>query len=256
MKRMSSVFVITEQALDRHFESLKAIIDRSVDTGVETGLIAEWGVAPVPVGLVGKGCEIAARNRGGDAHVAPLFGFSGGIWAWLGFYQEWAREGSAKGTRRKYSYRSTTLSIHLGFPNIRHKPQIFRAEWAGWAKWNGGTYGAQAGNAGHPHWQFDAVESLRRQETEESVRTYLAVLKEEADGAEARTFSPNAVQSSEIDDLVWAMDFSRIHFASVAPWWKGAPDDRHAYFPASVGDVEAWVQRTIEYTLEEFDRLQ
>lgn len=252
---MSREWVISEQALDKHFGSLKAIIDQAVDTGVETELVAEWGVAPVPVGLVGKGCEIASRNRGGDAYVAPLFGFSGGIWAWLGFYQEWAREGSSKGTRRKYSYRSTTLSIHLGFPNIRHKPQIFRAEWAGWAKWNGNTYSAQAGNAGHPHWQFDAVESLRRQETEESVRIHMAVLKEEASEAAARTFTPKAVWSEEIDDIVWAKDFSRIHLASAAPWWKGAPEDRHAHFPASVEDVEAWVQRTIEYTLEELDRL-
>ena len=252
---MSSGWIVSEQALDRHFGSLKAIIDQAVDAGVETGIVAEWGVAPVSVGLVGKGCELATRNRGGDAYVAPLFGFSGGIWAWLGFYQEWEREGPAQGTRRKYSYRSTTLSIHLGFPNMRHKPQIFRAEWAGLAKWNGGTYGAQAGNAGHPHWQFDAIESLRRQETEELVCTYLAVLKQEADGAEARIFSPKAVQSEEIDDLVWATDFSRIHFASVAPWWKDAPDDQHAYFPASVGEVEAWVQRTIGYTLEELGRL-
>ena len=65
MKRMSSELVISEKALDKHFESLKAIIGRSVGTGVETGLVAEWGVAPVAVGLVGNGCEIAARNRGG-----------------------------------------------------------------------------------------------------------------------------------------------------------------------------------------------
>ena len=256
MKGMSSEWVISEQGLDKHFGALKTIIDQAVDTSVETGIVAEWGVAPVPVGLVGKGCEIATRNRGGDTYVAPLLGFSGGIWAWLGFYQEWEREGSAKGTKRKYSYRSTTLSIHLGFPNIRHKPQIFRAEWAGRAKWNGSTYGAQAGNAGHPHWQFDAVESLRKQETVESGRTFLAVLKHEADEAEAQTFSPKTVQPAEIDDLVWTKDFSRIHFASVAPWWRGAPDDRHAYFPASVEDVEAWVKKTIAYTVEELDRLQ
>ena len=252
---MSSEWVISEKALDKHFGSLKAIIDQAVDTGVETGLVAEWGVAPVSVGLVGEGCEIVSRNRGGEAYVAPLFCFSGGIWAWLGFYQEWEREGSSKGTKKKYSYRSTTLSVHLGFPNIRHKPQIFRAEWAGWAKWNGSAYSAQAGNAGHPHWQFDAVESLRKRETEETVRTLLAVLKQEASEAEAQTFTPNAVGSEGIDDLVCAKDFSRIHFASAAPWWKVAPEDRHAHFPASVSDVEAWVRRTVEYTLEELDRL-
>lgn len=249
------MWVISEAVLDRHFGSLKAIIGKAVGAEVEAELAAEWGVAPVAVGLVGNGCEVTTRNRGGDAYVAPLFEFGGGIWAWLGFYQEWAREGSSKGKNRRYSYRSTTLTVHLGFRNIRHKPQIFRAEWAGWAKWNGNTYTAQAGNAGHPHWQFDVIESLRKQETEESVHIYLSVLKEEADGAEARTFSPQAIQSGEIDELVWGKDFSRIHFASVAPWWKAAPDNRHAYFPGSVADVEAWVKGTIEYTLEELNRL-
>ena len=63
---MSSEWVISEQGLDKHFGALKTIIDQAVDTSVETGIVAEWGVAPVPVGLVGKGCEIATRNRGGD----------------------------------------------------------------------------------------------------------------------------------------------------------------------------------------------
>lgn len=254
MKEMSNVLVISEKRLGKHLDSLKGIIDEAVGIGVETNIAAEWSVTPLSVGLFGGGCELASRNRGADAHVAPLVGFGGGIWAWLGFYQEWARE-SASGANQRYSYRSTTLSIHLGFRNIRHKPQIFRAEWAGWAKWNGVSYGAQAGNAGHPHWQFDAAESLRKRETEEAARMYLAILKQEEHSAQVQTFSPKAIRSTEIDEVVWAKDFSRIHFPSAAPWWNSAPQDRHVHFPRAVEDIEAWVQRTIKYTVEELDRL-
>ena len=251
---MSSTLVISEKALIQHLGSLEGILDEVVGADVETSIVAEWSVAPLSVGLFGRGCELASRNRGSDAHVAPLVVFGGGIWAWLGFYQEWARE-SSSGVIHRYSYRSTTLSIHLGFRNIRHKPQIFRAEWAGWAKWNGMSAGAQAGNAGHPHWQFDAVESLRKQETEEAARLYLAVLKQEEHSAEAQAFSPNSVKPTDIDEVVWAKEFSRMHFASAAPWWKSSPEDRHAHFPGEVSDIEAWVQKTIEYTVEELGRL-
>ena len=251
---MSSALVVTEAALNKHLVSLEDIIDKVVETDVQTSIVAEWAVAPLSVGLFGKGCELAARNRGSDSNVAPLVGFDGGVWAWLGFYQEWEREKSA-GAVRRFSYRSTTLSLHMGFRNVRHKPQIFRAEWAGWAKWNGADYEAQAGEAGHPHWQFDALESLRKEETVEAARTYLAVLKQEQHSAQVQEFSPNAVHSSEIDDVVWAKDFSRMHFASAASWWKNVPGNRHAHFPGAVSDVEAWVQRTIEYSVEELGRL-
>ena len=248
------MLVISETALKKHLGSLEDIIDKVGGASVKTTLDAEWAVAPLPVGLFGKGCELASRNRGSDAHVAPVFPFDGGVWAWLGFYQEWARERSS-GAVRRYSYRSTTLSIHLGFRNIRHKPQIFRAEWAGWAKWNGIDYGAQAGEAGHPHWQFDALDSLRKEETVEAARMYLAVLRHEERSSEVQTFSPNSVRSAEIDEVVWAKDFSRMHFASAASWWKKAPENRHAHFPERVSDIEAWVERTIEYSLEELRRL-
>ena len=253
---MSSVWIIPESKIDKHLKSLEAIISQVVSVDVEARLVPEWSVAPVAIGLVGNGCEVATRNRGGDAHVAPLLEFGGGIWAWMGFYQEWEWERSSKKGGRCYSYRSTTLTIHFGFRNVGHKPQIFRAEWAGWAKWNGVTYGPQAGNAGHPHWQFDAVESLWPRETKEAAKEYLAVLKEEASAGEPRTFSPQAVQPSETNDLISSQDFSRMHFASVAPWWKVSPRDRHVHFPRSVSDVEAWVKGCIEYTLNELMRLQ
>ena len=255
MKPVTSPLVVSEERLTQHFLALEEIINGVVSTEVTARVVPDWGVTPLSAGLVGEGCEIVSRNRGTDAYVAPLLCYAEGIWAWLGFYQEWASEPTVR-KARQYSYRSTDLSIHFGFRSVRHKPQIFRAEWAGWASWNGHSYNQQAGNAGHPHWQFDGVGSLRPRDSEQLVRTYLEVLSGEAKTVEPQAFSPQGIKSSDINDIVGAKDFSRLHFASVAAWWRKAPEDIHAHFPSSASHVEAWVKKTIDYTVEELDRLQ
>ena len=255
MTRVMSPLVVSERRLAQHFGALEAILNEVVSAGVTARVDADWSVTPLSAGLVGTGCEIVSRNRGTDAYVAPLVGYREDMWAWLGFYQEWASEPTA-GKVRRYSYRSTGLTIHFGFRNMRHKPQIFRAEWAGWAKWNGQSYNQQAGNAGHPHWQFDGVESLKRRDSEKLARTYSEMLTAEEKTVELQAFSPQGMEMSDINEIVGAKDFSRLHFASVAAWWRKTPEDIHTHFPSSESDVEAWVKKTIDYTVEELDRLQ
>lgn len=252
---MSEPLILSEQRLNQHIAELEATIDETVDKDVHARVVADWNGDLVAIGLVGKGCEITVRRRGPDVYVAPVLLLDEGIWVWLGLYQEWARERSFGGTKR-FSYRSTSLRVHLGFRNLSHKPQIFRAEWSGWAKWNGQNYGQQGGNAAHPHWHFDAVESLRRADTKQSVGTYLAVLREEMGTVEPRSFSPNVVKSPEIDEIVGSKDFSRIHFASAAAWCRRTSADSHVHYPSDRSDIETWVRRTIDYILEELDRLR
>ncbi len=246
--------VVSEKKLHEHLTAIESIIRQAVGNDIEASISADWNDISLAAGLVGQGCEVIARNRGPDVYVAPLFLLDAGIWAWLGLYQEWASERRAGGTTI-FSYRSTSLSIHLGFRYLRHKPQIFRAEWSGWANRAGRNYGQQGGNAAHPHWQFDAVESLRKEGAKEAAQTYAAVLRGEADSVGPRVFSPVGVTSADIDEIVGAKDFSRIHFASAAAWWKAAPGDVHAHSPSSESEVEAWVQKTIDYTIEEVERL-
>ena len=88
--------LVSEQRLARHFCALEAIINGVVSPEVTARVDADWGVAPLAAGLVGTGCEIVSRNRGTDAYVAPLLGYPEGMWAWLGFYQEWAGEPTAR----------------------------------------------------------------------------------------------------------------------------------------------------------------
>lgn len=252
---MSKPFVVSEQELSRHISALGSIIGQSVSSGIFPQVVLTGDGARLWASLIGRGCEIIARNRGSDIYVAPLLLLDDGMWAWIGLFQEWASERSAGRTAR-FSYRSTSLSVHLGFLNLRHKPQIYRAEWSGWADWYGRGFGPQAGNAAHPHWQFDVLESLRRDGARQLARTYLAVLRTEAEGVEPQVFSPRRVETSEIDEIVGSKDFGRMHFASAAAWWRSAPYDLHAHFPSSRSDVEAWVRKTIDYTVEELERLQ
>ena len=148
------------------------------------------------------------------------------------------------------------LTVHFGYRNANDKPQIFRAEWAGWARWNAGEWGYQAGSAGHPHWQIDAMESLRREDAAKRAATYLGVLRLEEQGMEVRDFSPREIDHEEICDVAGAQDLSRIHFASAAPWWKRAPKDAHAHSPTQLSDVERWLGKTLQYVCQELLRLQ
>ncbi len=252
---MSDPLIVSERLLTAHLGRLEAILTSDIDTSPRATLAANWSLVPLVVGLVGEGCEVTSRNRGPDVRVAPLLLLENGLWAWLGYREEWEGEKPA-GRVRRYSFRSAGLTVHFGYRYNRHKPQIFRAEWAGWARWNGSDYGYQAGNAAHPHWQFDALESLKRDDADDRAMTFLSVLKREAKNIKPHEFSPQSMGRDEIGELVGAQELSRIHFASAAAWWKTAPDDAHAHAPASPTDIETWVQETVQYTLRELSRLQ
>lgn len=217
--------------------------------------MADWNDPRVVAALGGRGCERTERHRGGYTFVAPLLHLGNGLWAWLGFREEWERERSYGGTPR-YSFRAAGLTIHFGYRNTARKPQMFRAEWAGWARWNGADYGHQANDAGHPHWQFDAVEGLSDEREDESRDTLLAVLRSEADAAGPREFIPSGVEADVVREMVVSKEVSRLHFASAATWWKPSPEDVHTHAPSAPRDIELWVSRTVDYVCSELSRLE
>ena len=245
---------VTQVSLTKHFASIKATLGTYIDQNAPTSIEADWSVDPLVAGLVGAGCEYIARNRGPKVPVAPVLLIESGLWAWIGYREEWGSELPAGGNRL-FSFRSAGLTIHFGYRNILHKPQMFRAEWAGWANWNGIDYGYQAGNAAHPHWQFDALESLKTDDCTNQAADFLSVLKNEGQETEPRDFSPQSVGSEEINDLISAQEISRIHFASAAAWWKTAPNDAHAHSPRAPTEIQVWVEKTLEYVVRELARL-
>ena len=203
-------------------------------------------------GLFGSGCELIPRNRGRRTPVAPLLHLREGLWVWLGYHEEWYEERRI-GKSRRFSFRSVGLSIHCGLRNNAFKPQMFRAEWAGWAKWDGMDYSFQAVDAAHPHWQFDALDSLPDESLSQRAGELLSRLKNEPK-TEIHEFSPHL---SEVDvrDMVAVQKFSRIHFASAAAWWKDPPHGNHVHNPSDLSDVENWVRHSLEYIKRELNRL-
>jgi hypothetical protein len=185
----------------------------------------------------------------------PMLHLKSGLWAWLGYREDWDGEPSA-GRVRRFSFRSAGLTVHFGYRNVRHKPQMFRAEWAGWARWNGTNYSHQAGDAAHPHWQFDVLESLKRDDASERAATFLSVLKSEEGSAEPREFRPQTLDDDDVGDMIGVQELSRIHFASAAAWWKSQPGGIHAHAPSKAEDIQVWLRETLIYLLRELGRLQ
>jgi hypothetical protein len=246
---------LREADVAAHFTKIGAILDTRVDSSARVRIDADWGMVPLVAGLIGKGCESTPRNRGSDVFVAPMLHLKSGLWAWLGYREDWDGEPSA-GRVRRFSFRSAGLTVHFGYRNVRHKPQMFRAEWAGWARWNGTNYSHQAGDAAHPHWQFDVLESLKRDDASERAATFLSVLKSEEGSAEPREFRPQTLDDDDVGDMIGVQELSRIHFASAAAWWKSQPGGIHAHAPSKAEDIQVWLRETLIYLLRELGRLQ
>lgn len=249
---MPCPLIVTESRLNQHFQNSGTILQDAVDASVQLDVDYEF-VSPGAIGgLYGTGCEFIPRNRGRPVAVAPLIHLDKGVWVWLGYHEEWEEERRNRHIRR-FSFRSVGLTVHFGVKNNQFKPQMFRAEWAGWARWNGPDYSFQAIDAGHPHWQFDALDSLPDDDFSGRAAKLLSRLKAEA-GSQIRDFSPQ-LATVEVRDVVTAQKLSNIHFASAAAWWKSSPHGDHAHGPANIADIETWVKRSLEYLKVELARL-
>lgn len=188
--------------------------------------------------------------------MAPLLRLTGGMWAWLGYQEEWGFQQRVAGTRA-LTFRSLSMTVHFGWKDDLIKPQIFRAEWAGFAPWAGKVSGFQGKNAGHPHWQFDVLESLSSEAHDQHAKELLLLLRDEDDDTEGEVKEFEPVADREvITDIIRAQKLSKIHFASAAPWWKAPPLGDHAHTPENVQQAQLWVSKTLAYLKEELSRLQ
>ena len=253
---MPSPLVASEQKVLQHFSRVSDRLVSQVDTTAQPQVIADWDIVPLVGGLVGKGCERTSRNRGADVSVTPLVHINDGLWAWIGYVEEWDEEPSAGRTRR-FSFRNVGVTVHFGFKSDLHKPQMFRAEWAGFARWNGSSdWTFQAEGAGHPHWQFDALESLQGDDTSKKAQDLLEILQSEIEEAEPRDFVPQPLEQNDVEELLSLQQLSRIHFASAASWWNNSSEQPHIQAPKSLNDIETWVDKTIQYISQELVRLR
>lgn len=248
---MPEPLILPEGKLRQHVDAVGASIRSIINANV--GLrIPNSGVGSVAAILIGEDCERVPRNRGQDVFVAPIRDLGNELWAWLGLQEEWNREGSRK--RRQFSFRSIGMTVHFGYRNEVAKPQMFRAEWSGWTKWNGSQHGFQGGNAGHPHWQFDALESLTLGLELAQVEDDLERLRS-GGTAGIREFGKDGLGKASIEEAVRNRKLSRFHFPSAAAWWMKTPRNLHAHSPTSGNEIEVWAKETLCYTLRELERI-
>lgn len=225
-----------------------------IPQGRKVRVEGSFDLSRATVGFVGEVCEPADRVRGQTAQVLQLRDLGAGLWAWIGYQEEWDSNERRVKANPDFAFRSAGLTFHIGQPGNRQKPQVFRAEWAGWTTWQG-SIGFQAGNAGHPHWQFDALDSLDIEADAKEARELLELLRFDGEGVPPREFVPNLVGVEDLRSLVRQRSFSRMHFPSSAQWWRDAPHDAHAHAPDNVDELRRWVVAVVRYVGPELDRL-
>lgn len=247
---MTKRLKVTLATLEQHRLALGALLADCLDHPGGVGLDVQISGDGAVGRLLGPKAERVGRERGPDTPVLPLRSLVGGLWAWVGYREEWLAEGQGS-----YAFRSAGLTIHFGFLGDADKPQILRAEWAGWHRWAGATDGFAAGGAGHPHWQFDALESISSPEQERSAHELLALLREEQGDVEVVEFAPHNPGAAAVREMVRLQQLSALHLASAAPWWRKPPGDIHSHAPAVVAEVQRWTARSLSYLKAELGRL-
>ena len=218
--------------------------------GDEVLVDVTWSQDVLTAGFGSAGCERIVRNRGGGDNITDILAITPELFAWLGYNESWKFDGMVGGAK-SYSFQQISLSFYLGRKGDGVKPQMFRAEWAGFAEWIRGRIGFQAKNAGHPHWQFDALESVLPETKDDDAKVLLGLLKEDSDQQSTKDFDPKTA-SEVILDVVRAQKMSRMHFASAAAWWQPESERRHAHSPKNVQQLRDWSSSTLAYIVQEF----
>ncbi len=245
---------VVERNLRQHFAHTNTSLRKALSKGDDIVIDETWSQNIVTAGLAGPGCERISRNRGGSDNITDILAVTPDLLAWLGYNEKWSFSGVVGGANT-YSFRQISFTVYLGWRGDQIKPQLFRAEWAGFAEWTKGTSGFQAKNAGHPHWQFDALESVLTENGAEDAEAFLELLREESEEPAAKEFEPQPA-NDVILDVVRAQKLSRIHFASAAAWWVPETDRRHAHSPKNVQQLRDWSSNTLNYIIQELGRLR
>lgn len=200
--------------------------------------------------------QVVERNQGRAAVIPLLWGSGDKPRYWVGYIEEWEDVGG----RKPYRFKSANLTFFLESLVTGPAVQLFRAEWPGVREWTPGEPGWQSPGAGHPHWQFDALEHYASSRRRAERRERLAQLLEQGPG-QVETFGPDVLAADELvsqeeeaaDDTSW----TAMHFASGARWpmepWSGdrKKPGSHTWAPANLGQIRAWATSAVIYTREE-----
>lgn len=238
----------TRGGLDRRWQTLTRLIGEELGLSRRSIQVqGDYVSTGVWAGLVGSSCERIQRDRGGPAFVAPLTTLQEGLLAWLGIYETWDSAG------RRYKFRHLSLAIHFGFEGDPVKPQVFRSEWAGFQAAGDLSSEFETGDVANPHWQIDLgylVRSYFRQSESDNRREFLEDKVENFD---------DSVKNRSVTELILSATLERLHFASVAPWWRQRDQDHKPVYVNVPGDEQSlsrWMVGCIAYLKEELDRCE
>ncbi|WP_152997458.1 hypothetical protein [Methylobacterium sp. GXS13] len=244
--------VIGLEKLKLHLTQVELILRSAADPSAQLKLQLDQNGDPVVAGIVGGGCERANRTRGLTTPIAPWIDLRGGLWAWFGYREEWSIRTS--GNHPTFAFRASSLTVHFGFKATDPKPQMFRAEWAGPVE-IASQWTMQGGDAGHPHWQFDAMDSLLAPAKIEEANVFAEILRAEFEEGAPKDFVATNAAASEVSDVVAARSLASLHFASAAHWWHRSQGGNHAHVPTDENQIRVWLSKTLSYLAQELQRI-
>jgi hypothetical protein len=203
----------------------------------ELAFAPEISATTAVMSLAGRASETIARNWGNAHRVVPLCPVNDEVFAWTGYREFWRKEGS----EQNFRFIEGGFTLHVGRPGELTKPQILRSEWIGRRN------SAFDNLAGHPHWQFDALESARSRPPNIRARFDDVAIEREAVefGSE-----PDV---SYVEDILFGLTIERMHLASAAMWWR-QPGASVAHPAETVADVDRWALACIAYLRQELVR--
>lgn len=241
------------ERLRQHLTHVEEILQTAAHPSARLKLELDEASNPIVAGISGgAGCERAARTRGAAVPVAPWVDLRHGLISWLGYREEWSI--TSGGLKPNFAFRASSITVHFGFRGTEPKPQMFRAEWAG-PTFEDSKWVMQAGEAGHPHWQFDAMDSLVAPATIDRAREFADILRAESSSSATKEFAAPAIGGADVTDLVSGRSLAPMHFASAAAWWFSDAQSKHAHIPKNEYQLRTWLQRTLNYLAQELERV-
>lgn len=248
----SSDFVLTELraskgALEQRWRTLTTQLGDTLNFGPrELRIDAETQAERVWAGLEGGACERVPRNRGLATRVVPICDLPKNLSAWLGLQEVW----DVKVGNKPFVFRHLALTVHFGYVGDPIKPQVIRLEWSGVQDWTGVGLTFQTPGAGHPHWQFDILQSL---EIHDRAEEHLIEPGEVVEQFDAETSTP------ELGELLRAITLENMHFASAARWWMPSATNQlalHMNAPPDLAGLTRWLISSVNYVKQELARCQ
>lgn len=224
---------LSAAAFERRGRELAVRLARTLDmvTG-EVFVTHEIANLQAAVSLGGRASETIARNRGKPHRVIPLCCVADDVFAWAGYREHWQREAG----EHNFRFTEGGFTLHVGRKGELDKPQILRSEWIGRRS---GMFG---NGAGHPHWQFDVLESARRPVVEPA--------RFAQDPVDPMEFGSRRAEETFGESLLFGLTVERMHLASAAMWWH-EPSLPVARPAESVAELDRWILGCVTYLRQE-----